>query len=103
MAKRDSVKILKEKISILKQAKKSISSGYDKYICIAIDYASNGDYYTKTELLNYISKSLRNYAFYESWYESKFKKEISYAQAKKNRVKWLNWMIKCLKEDLANK
>ena len=63
----------------------------------------------KNDLLKYISKALRGYAFYSDWVSYKIDDDVycnvSYEKRAKmfqqGRINWIKWMIQCLKEDQA--
>lgn len=101
---------IKEKIRILKNAKNEIRlvkifdnwwhTCYDTAICSYIWGQYDADSTCKNELTIYISKALGGYGYYHNWLENKIKIQVTPKIAKQGRIGWLNYMIKCLEEDL---
>jgi hypothetical protein len=112
MAKNDSIYTLERKIKLLTGARKFIKNKECDYICVAIsksvDYRWN--YYIENqiswELRDYISKELRNDLTLNCWM-SRRRKYNSFKQTpesmRKYRLQWIDWMLSCLREDLASK
>lgn len=103
------------KIKLLKSARKKLRPYSGSGICSALNDSVSGGYFDNPkwdavdELVEYISKALGVYAYYTSWVRSKNTKLDDLCndnflkfgqQAKKARQAWIDWMIKCLTEDI---
>ena len=114
MAKRDSVEMLEAKIKLLNCARKLIKSGKNEYICVALR-ASRDSYYgiygfygydVVRELKSYISNQLGDCTTLDEWIKnrSRYKNlNQSLKAMRKYRLQWIDWMLSCLREDLASK
>lgn len=102
------------KIKLLTKARKKIKANYTSGICCALEDSITGSYRSNQwdaadELTSYISKALGNHSFYTTWARSK-KESVDALyyndwrkfgkEAKKARQAWIDWMIKCLQEDI---
>lgn len=112
MAKNDSIKILETKIEILKKARIAIKSGNTMFICIAIDdvkRASGHMHWSELSYIKesvdqlrlYISNALERTSSYGTWLEVKLGRETTTTEDREGRVQWIDWMIRCLEEDLS--
>jgi hypothetical protein len=109
MAKKDSIEMLEAKIEVLQRARKKIKSGEFRGICAAIYWS----YYLTEEskyrlaannLRDYISKRLGNYVYLDQWLERDQPELSRNANSmKRYRLQWIDWMLSCLREDLASK
>ena len=99
----------KLKILILKQAKERFSKGDCSGICRAISKVSEArwtdtiDAYTKEEageeLRDYISKSLGQWQYLESWQSNN---DIISSSVYNDRLDWIDWMVDCYEGYLLN-
>jgi len=96
---------IKTKILLLEKAKKLIESGRSYYICWALSDVSHYHEFGAigvASFCDYIGKALKGESRLEDWlyvYHPKFEQTAS--NIRKLRMKWIDWMIECLEEDLA--
>jgi hypothetical protein len=110
MAKKDSIKMLEAKIEVLQRARKKFKTGMYPGICSAI-FSSYNCWHERhldaagMALTDYISESLGNRAAYLGQWLSVDRPQLSRSDKnmKKYRLQWIDWMLSCLREDLASK
>lgn len=103
------------KIKLLTKARKKIKVNFASGICCALEdsitgsYSGNSQWKAVDDLTSYISKALGYHSYYPSWlrancedaqkqYEFNYVKYL--VKVKKSRQAWIDWMIKCLAEDI---
>jgi hypothetical protein len=107
MAKKDSKEMLQNKIAALRKARSRIRGGIRHWICIALDDVGGQNPKLRnacTELIRYIAKALGRHSLLSDWVHSRpHKFYVSWDDMQRNRLQWIDWMIACLEEDLAEK
>lgn len=105
--------LIPEKITILNQAKEEIRKGYSTGLCNAISsakmevkYVEGADYETISqaamELSSYVQRVLNMNSWLPGWQKENGFERRSVAQQRQDRMDWIDWMIKCYREDLAS-
>lgn len=94
----------RKKIELLKKAKRFIGDRFFEGICSALESAASlsGVEYKKDakELRQYISVNLEGYDWLGSWI--RIKRPKYKGTLKQARVAYIDWMITCYEEDIAN-
>jgi hypothetical protein len=97
--------MIKLKMKALNAAREAMENGHALTLCSALRWANteygqgNIAYRVAVEdLIAYIRRELKRHNVLESWLKAK-KMDYGYAAAFDARIKWIEWMWLCLKED----
>ncbi len=93
-------------IKLLKHAKKKIKGELENYVCCAIDHgALNRDEsglkcdpkdarYAAYDLLKFIRRAIKNCVFFHSWQRMEMEINRTPTQIRKDRLAWIDFLIK---------
>jgi len=109
MKKKLTERQLKECIMSLREAKQLIVDGHLGFVCNAIervqknhDYAGNYEgYYMCAYLRVWVDEMIEDEPILESWIK-RYNNGICPVYTKKTRIRWMEWMISTLEEELNN-
>lgn len=97
--------LIKQKIEILKLARYRIHKRENDFLCetLRVVARNNRDLmFAYLNLVSYIGKELGRHEYLRNWVvHNQPKLDTNYSAMRIYRLKWVDWMIACLEEDLA--